>query len=523
MTSPLAKKISRIYLGLAVLGAILLSPLPYSFIALVLLLIQAYSAYKPLRADLSLVLAFCTLLFVPQALESSAIGPLSALLVIPALPLLDDSLKRNTLNRAFSHAKGRKPTTTLKALSAALLAVLVISLLTASWALTIAAILLAAYLAAVSGYTVCAIRGAPLQSSTGRVRVVAGSTAEASVAIRSTSRLLLHAQLTSPHRWISINPGQLSIERNEQPLNLSVTPPLSGPSVPQLQAVVIDPWGLIQFTQYIEPIELYVIPRTRYAEWLAREFLGRAALQTPSAATAPAVATARISRRGVEYLASHIYQPGDTLRDVDWKRTCKLGQIVVKEYGEPGNPATIVAANLVANDPEEADRLAYDLITSVLTLAKVAAPAALAAYDHQRVLLTTGASNPRETLDRALKVARNMTTVEQEHRFLRPPDVRRLKRSMAQLGQAQSETAQRLAALLRLEEAAIQQSAEDHPAARALAEVTQHVPPPATISVVSAHNHDAEALAVTLDRLAEQGYRVLPAQPRAATKTATTG
>ena len=56
-------------------------------------------------------------------------------------------------------------------------------------------------------------------------------------------------------------------------LNLSITSPLAGPSYPQLQVSVIDPWGFTQVNQAIEPVELHVISRARYAEWLALRYL----------------------------------------------------------------------------------------------------------------------------------------------------------------------------------------------------------------------------------------------------------
>ena len=519
MASPLARTIPRIYLILALLAAILLSPLAYSVIALALFVLHVYSAYRPFRADLSLALTFSTLLLLPLALEPSAVGVFAVLLVIPAIPLLDHSLRGNAINQEFLQSEGRKPTTTLKALAAALLVVLAISLILANRALTFTSVLLAAYLVGVVAYIFYGVPRIPLQESIARVRVIAGKTAETSVTIRSRARMPLHAQVTSSYPWVSPNPARLSLGRDEAVLNIALTPPLSGPSRPQLQALMIDPWGLIRIDQNLEPVELYVIPRARYAEWLAKKFLGQAALEYSPAPVALSTATARrVSGRGVEYMTSRPYQPGDSSRDMDWKRMCKLNQFIVKEYGEAQNVVTIVAVNLTVKDAEEADNLAYELITSALTLAGVNALVALAVYDHQEVLLTTEAVEPREILRRTLRLAQNITIAEQEQRFLQPPEIRRLKSNIAQLQRAGTESAQKLAEILRLEDKVMQQVAKEHPAARAITETAKRIRPPAIVAVISGWNHDTEALVVTLDRLERQGYNTVTVEASRAAK-----
>ncbi len=510
MAFPVARAISKIYLVLALLTAILLSPLPYSVIALALFVLQVYSVYKPFRTDLNLAFTFSILLLLPITLEPSAVGVFSALLVIPAIPLLDYDIRENALHEEFVQSEGRKATTTLKTLAAALLVALAISLILANWALTFTSVLLAAYLVGIVAYIFYGIPGIPLQASAARVRVIAGNTAEASVTIRSRAKMPLHAQVTSSYPWVSLNPAKFSLGGDEAVLNIALTPPLSGPSRPQLQALMIDPWGLIRIKQNLQPVELNVIPRARYAEWLAKQFLEQAALEGTLMPVALSSATVRrASGRGVEYMTSRPYQPGDKLKDMDWKHMCKLNQFIVKEYGETQHVATIVAANLTVKDPEEADNLAYNLITSVLTLAGVNAPTALAVYNHREVLLTTKAIDPREILKVTLKVAQNITVAEQEQRFLQPPEIRRLKTNIAQLQQAGTESAQKLAELLRLEDEALQQVAKDHPAAIAITRTAECIRPPAIVTVISGWNHDTEALVVTLDRLERRGYNIV--------------
>ena len=513
MASSTPRTISKIYLILALLAAILLSPLPYSVVALALFIPQTYSVFRPFRAGLNLALTFSTLLLLPFILEPSAVGLFSTLLAIPALPLLDHDLRESAQGLPVRGRGARKPTAMLKVLSVALLLVLLGSLLLAAWSLTFASVLLAAYLIGVLVYIVIAVPGDPLRVSMARVRVIAGNTVETLVPIGSRSKTPLHVKVDSPYGWIAASPNRLFLGEDEAVLSIALTPPLSGPSRPELRASVVDPWGLTQISQSLEAINLYVIPKARYAEWLAKKFLAQAALQGVPTVMALSAATARrASGRGVEYMTSRYYQPGDTLRDLDWKRTCKLNEVIVKEYGEPQAIVAILAANLTVRDSQEADELAYTFVTSALTLASVNAAAALAVYNRNEVLLSTKAMDSRAFLKSTLGVAQRMTITEQEQRFLQPPEIRRLKRNIVQLQQAGSEAAHRLAEILSLENQAMQQAVRDHPAARAISEAAEHIRPPALVAVVSAQNHDVEALLVTLDKLERQGYDTVTVQ-----------
>lgn len=61
-------------------------------------------------------------------------------------------------------------------------------------------------------------------------------------------------------------------------------PPLAGPSKLRLQASAVDPHGLIQTNQILEPIELHIIPKAKYAQWLAKKYLEQTASGTSMAA-----------------------------------------------------------------------------------------------------------------------------------------------------------------------------------------------------------------------------------------------
>jgi len=503
-----AKTISRVYLILALLAVVILSPLSYLFIALVLILLQIYCIYKPLRADLNLVLTFSSLFIVPLTLQDLAGGLLAALFIIPALPLLDQNLREYTSNQNFRPLEGRRPTILLQTLMLAIFIVFVISLVLANWTLSLACALLATYFIAVSAYIIYSIPRDPLHSSYARIRIIVGDTSNVSLAIESNSKLTLHALFTSPHSWVDIDPTKLEIGKYGVKLNLALTPPLSGPSQPQFQAFITDPWGLIRMNYNLQPVEMHVIPKAKYARWLAKKFLGQV---TPQTSTMAAMATLSsvvpiATRRGVEYMSSRPYLPGDMLKEMDWKHMSKFNKLIVKEYSEAKELFTIIVVNLTVKDPEEADQLAYKFMTLALTLAKAAIPSALVVYNHQETLLTTGIEDPKKILKRTLELEQDIVIVEPMHRFLQPPNMQRLRRTRIQLEQATTEPAYKMADFLRLENKAIQQRGRSHPVGIALNKVAEQIHPPAIVVVVSGWNHDAEALLATLDRLTRKGY-----------------
>jgi len=271
----------------------------------------------------------------------------------------------------------------------------------------------------------------------------------------------------------------------------------------------MDPWGFIQVNQLLEPVALHVIPRAKYAEWLAMKYLEQTTAGTTAASILPPKVIA-IPKRGIEYFDSRTYQPGDYLRDIDWKHTLKLTQLIIKEYIEAGEQVAIIALNLSVTDAEAADKLAFNLITAAITLAQETIPTALAVYNHRRVVLTTAVIDPREILKQTLLLVEDITSVEFAHRFLQLPDIGKLRRNITQLKQATSEPAQRLFDMLNFEYQSIEKSAKNHPATLALSSATEHAPAPAIIVLVSQLNHDAEALLVTTEKLSRRKFTIIP-------------
>jgi len=512
----------QIYLLLVLLAATILSPLPYSPVALILLLVMLFIMVRPLEPRLKVAIMVAVIFLLPLLLEPflwyylpntglslTGLQVLAAIAIVPAIYLLDYNLRQNAQDMTLAHNIKRRHLTSIpKALLVSILAMLLVSLILNNRVLLFTSIILVLYLLVILMRVVYAIPRLPVDVPATGKRVIAGTTADISLYAISKASIRLHCLLSPVESWVKITPQRFTLNRAKIELNLAITPPLAGPSHPQLQVSVTDPRGFIQVNQLIEPVEVQVIPRARYAEWLAMKYLEQTGAGVTAAVTMPPKAVL-IPKRGIDYFDSRTYQPGDGLRNIDWKHTLKLSQLIVKEYIEAGEQSAIIAVNLSVTDVEEADKLAFNLITTALTLAQEAIPTSLAVYNYQRVVLTTAVTDPREILKQALLLVKDITPVEFAHRYLQLPDISKLRRNIAQLKQATSEPGQRLLSMLNFEYQAIEQGAKNHPATLALLQVTEHIPSPAIIVLVSQLNHDAEALLVTGEKLTRRGFTTL--------------
>lgn len=522
MSKSLIRLLCQIYLMFVLLAAAALSSLPYSPLALVLLLVMLFITFRPLQPRLDIVITMVAIFLVPLVLEPlihyltyrTLMSPTTMQLiavigVLPAIYLLNHSLRQNAETMTIVYdVKGKNTTTVLNALFIATLSILLVSLIVNNPVLLFTAIVLVLYLLVVLIRVLCAIPRVSLDIPTVRKRVITGTTTDISLYATSKASIRLHSLLSPVDSWVEITPQRFTLNRAKTQLNVIVTPSLAGPSRPRLRVSAIDTWGFVQVNQIIEPLELHVIPRARYAEWLAMRYLEQTGARSTTA-TAPVTEVIPMLRKGIEYFGSRRYQPGDALRYIDWKHTVKLNQIIVKEYIEAGGQASIIAVNLSVADAEEADKLAFNLITTGLTLAGESIPTALAVYNHQKVVLTTPVLDPREILKQTLLLVKDLTSVKFVHRFLQPPDIGKLRRNTTLLSQVTSQPAQRLLSILRFEYEAIEEAAINHPATLALSRVSERVPPPAIIILVSRLNHDAEALLVATEKLSKRGFTTL--------------
>ncbi|MFC1870233.1 DUF58 domain-containing protein [Chloroflexota bacterium] len=512
----------QIYLLLVLLAAAVLSPLPYSPLALILLAVMLFATFRSLPPRINIVIMVTIIFLLPLILEpllkyptSSTPLPLTArqfmavIAILPAIYPLDYALRQNAQIMTLAYnMKGRHPTSISNSLFVSILVLLIVSLILDNRTLLFAGIMLILYLLAILTRVLKAVPGQPLDVPTTKKRIITGTTGDIPLYATSKAAMRLHCRLSPANTWAKIIPQIFTVNRAGIALDLTITPPLAGPIHPQLQISAIDPWAFIQVNRIIEPVELHVIPRARHAEWLAMKYLGQTGAGG-AASTALPPREILIPRRGIEYFDSRNYQPGDQLRDIDWKHTLKLNQLIIKEHIEAGEQSAIIAVNLSVTDAEAADKLAFNLITTALTLAHQAIPTALAAYNHERVILTTTVTDAREILKQTLLLVKDITPVEFAHRFLDTPNIGKLRRTITQLKQTTSEPAQRLLGMLDFEYQAIEQAAKNHSATLALSQVAKHLPPPAVIILVSQLNQDTEALPVTMDKFTRRGFTTM--------------
>lgn len=508
---------------LVLLAATIMSALPYASLALVLLLVMLFSTLRSLPPRVNVVITVAVIFLTPLVLAPwldrltllplTTVQIISLAFILPVIYLLDDNLRQNAryTPKFMKGRTGRHTTPTYVSLFFSALVMMLLSPVVNNPVLLFVGITFFLYLLGVLIGILLTIPRLSLATPTMSKRIIAGTTANIPIYITNRASVKLHSQLSPTVPWVKAMPQRFTLNKGKTRLDLSFTPPLAGQSCLQLEISAIDPRGLIQINQLLQPLQLHVIPRAKYAEWLAEKYLEQTGAGVVAGATQPPKVIT-IPKRGVEYLDSRTYQPGDPLKDIDWKHTLKLSQFIVKEYIEAGEPAAIIAVNLSVTDAEAADKLAFNLITVALTLARESIPTALTAYTHQSVTLSTPITDPLDILRQALSLVKEITLVEFADRHLEPSDIAKIRRNIIQLKQAKSEPAQRLLSVLNFEHRALEEAARNHPATIALSAVTRQVVTPAMILLVSQLNHDAEAILVTAEKLSRRKFTTIPVE-----------
>ena len=521
-----AAVLSRLSRWSVVGGLIALLPfLKASYLLLllpVLMLQLTVTPSRPAPYELFTVVMTLTALPLAAASASPAAGLRSELLLLllllPGLPWLDAVLRRCSawvMDGPVSSLPlpgGRGATLLLLVLSAGLLIQAAVGAVTGQTLLAATALALFAIIAALAAWAYLRFPGGGfLSSRPPSVRTLAGETIAAAVTLSSLARQDVYVSLRTASGWAAVHPATVALAPGgEHPVHLRVTPPLAGPGTITAVATALDPRGLITARQEIELAEVRVIPRAVYAAWLARQYLEHSRSGAVPAGTTAELERPRATHRGLDYYGARLYEPGDTFRDVFWKPTLKLGQLVVKDRREGHGEPVIVAVNLTAPDAEEEDRLAYTLLMTALTLVREGVPVAFAAYTLEAVAEVTPTLPPQTAVRTALGLVERMRIAPRPRWVLRPPQMIRLRRTVTRLVAAASDPAMRLARFLALEHEALLQRTRTHPGAVALARACALVPPPAAVLPIAPAVERA-LLETTLQRLEGKGFHLLPA------------
>lgn len=513
----------QIYVLLLLVAAATSSSFPYWLLALGLLLLMLFTWLGAQPPRFKVLLNIATLFLMPPALVATlerlttlspaAVQVIAVLLSLPLIYLLDNYLKERVHQTPeFIKARGERHTTPVfVSLLSTAIAIMVIAPLVNHPVLLFTGIAFTLYLLGLLTAILITIPRRPFNTDTVRKRIIAGAGETVPLYVNSRAALNVHVCISPAEPWVQVTPPRTTMNRSKTNLDVTFTPPLAGESRPVLQVTATDPWGLTQINQPLQPLQIQVIPRAKYAAWLARKYLEQTGSGIIAAATLPPQA-ARVALRGTEYTESRTYQPGDPLKDIDWKHTMKLSQLIVSEYREASEQAAIIAVNLAVDDTEAADKLAFNLVTAALTLAREHIPTALTAYNHERVILNTAITEPVNTLRQVLSLVGEIRVVQLAGRHLEPADIARIRRNINQLKKAETEPARRLLDILDFERRSIEEVARTHPIMLALANATSQVPAPAMILLVSQLNHDAEAALVTAEKLARRRFTTVPVE-----------
>jgi hypothetical protein len=497
----------RIYVSASLIAAAVFSSPVLAFVPIVLLVWYLYLRRWPASPTVDLLTEYFTFLALVVLLSPQVGSLFATLIALPVMVLVDCSLRRSGQVAVFMDtAYRRRPTDTGIILLVTTFCVLGISLLSGNMSLLIASAVVAGYLGVLYVVVFLRLPLKPVEEIQIYQRMVAGS--DDHLDIELTNRTVIGGQLlvVSPYEWLKVGANRLSLKEQKLVVRVSLSPSLAGPSIVKLIGYAVDRWGLLQVRFELEPIRLFVIPRARYAVWLTERYLattkpGALPLMVDVAALRPIYGL----RRGIEYYGSQQYQPGDSLKNIDWKHSYKYNELIVKEFAEFHGQSAVIMVNLAVGNAEEADQLAYKIMVTALTLARGGIPAALAAYDNENVILTTATLAPRRLLLQCLQIAREMITTVNPVKYLNPPDVTRLRANIGRVESVGSKASEALLQLLQLEYRNLDADARLSPATKALSSAFTKVSKEATVVVISHHNHDAGALAFLSFNLARRG------------------
>ncbi|HEY78253.1 MAG TPA: DUF58 domain-containing protein [Dehalococcoidia bacterium] len=498
-------------MAVALVIATVLSPLAFSFIPILLLAWCLYLWWRPITAVFDLMTEYFTFFAVALLFTAPAGNFFAFLIALPVLVLINHGLEQVAPTLSYRETRYvRYPTTIGITLISILAAVLVVSLLLGSLSLLLASIALLVYFGLIGTVIVRRLPVEPVAMAPIQQRMVAGTEELLHVKLNKRTNVGGRLFLESPDEWVRVSPKMLSLGDKELVIGVSLSPTLSGPSLVGLEAYATDRWGLTQVRFTFEPVQLHVIPRAQYAAWLANKYLAETKVGAlPLVSNVSEIKSVYGLRRGVEYYGNQLYQPGDSLKNIDWKHSIKYNELITKEFAEFHGQSAIILINLAVGNAEEADNLAYKTVVTAISLAAEGIPAALAAYNHEGVRLVTTVLQPQELVTRSLQVVREIVTVESRLKYLNPTDVTRLVANMSRLRSVESEASRVMLELLRLEYKNLASEARQNPASRALSAVFARVDKQANIVVISQRNHDAGAISFNMFSFARKGNAVI--------------
>ena len=503
--------VSKIYVIVALLFAAILSPSNFSIIPIALLALYIFQWHRVFSHLIDVLTQYfmffaVTLLFTTLIPEYYA--PLAAL---PVLPIINQSMLKysNALKSYRPHNK-RRPTTLYMALSIITLTTLAIYLLLFNLPLLIASSVIALYLICLTIIILKRFPYIPVKEEQIEVRILAGNTEEVDINLNPAVNFGMALFFKSENDWVKVKSKRLYLKDKQESVQLLITPALSGPSFVRLKGYAIDQWGLFQTPFEIEPLKLIVIPRARYASWLAKKYMdGTNQGNLPLISNTKVTKALQGFRQGIEYYGNRIYHAGDSMKNINWKASVKYNELISKEFDEFRGQPAIILINLVAGNDDELDKLAHNILITAISLGQANIPASLAVYDKENVVMATPALSSIQLVSYALRIVKKLVIHSNPLKYLNPPNVLRLKSNISRLNKIDNHPSKKLSELLKLEYEVLDNGANNNPSTKALLQAKAKINEQFNVVILSLYNHDAEALAFNTYSLTRKGSYVI--------------
>ncbi len=498
----------KLYIGAVLIITAVLSGPVTAVAAILVLLVFVYFQLWPVNAVIGLIVSYFAFFSVAILISPVSNFIISNLIALPVLFLITNGLVNSVGFFPLIKSRYSRSFTPLGTILIIIAIVnIIIALFLGSSTLILAGSLAVIYFGVLSYVSFSRLSANSLVVEKIRERIVAGTTAELLVNLHSKTAIGGILSLESPYQWLKIQSSVLPFNHDPMILRLSLTPLLAGPSDALVNVRASDCWGLTQVQFQITPVQLHVIPRARHADWLARRYLEATKPGAlPMISNVSAVHPQFGFRRGIEYYASQLYQPGDELKNIDWKHSAKYSKMITKEFIEFHGQPAVMLVNLTVSDAEEADKLAQKTIITALSLANEQITTAIAAYDRDGVKLVTKTFQPRQLVVQALEITKEISIFPSPGKYLHRADIGRLRADINRLASVQGDSSKALAQLLGIEYAAILRNVSFHPATKAINKAVQHSGQQFTFVIVSGLNHDADAIEANRFLMTKRGY-----------------
>ncbi|NQT72564.1 MAG: DUF58 domain-containing protein [Chloroflexi bacterium] len=520
MTNPLKKFRAQILIGLYVVLALgtaaVLSPFELSIIPVLYLGVFLFFTFWRSRPLANLSVDLYVFLSFPLIYELVVNQWISWVFAIPLLLLLGYDLERIAIDHEFTDSRaGWHPSKVLVTLAMFVLVSLGVSLLLGKWNAAIAVACLMGYVTFLCVRMIVEMPQTPLEVVKEKHRILADNELSFKVRMERKSKRVRYLYIPKELEWAKVEHQKLVLSAVDFELDVTIKPNLSGPTSVCVNGFILDRHGLLQRNVALELADLLVVPRAKYALWLAERYLATsgAGSVTPMVSVKAAAKLGAESRSGFEYIGNRLYQPGDSLKNIDWKHSSKLQEIVVKEFDDQQASAAVLLVNLVAGDEQEADRLVYALITTAITLADEGIPTSLVAYNQESVQVVTENLEPRQFVLKALELSRDIVIVESARKYFQSADPLRLRTNIRRLSGIDSDSVRKIIDLLDIELQALRDSVVSNPATIAFSNALSKTSRLPTVVFLSAMNHDEEAVQMAKYTLWAGNQRFIDVSP----------